>query len=120
MIERIERIARIFRRIAELSITHHLFRSVGRPPVMLTHDVPHGLTTQPISSLCDYLRSERKDSLRRHTCGRDLQEIAGLKRGLYSDLPAVFSHPKCRTQSARQSSLCDNRLSATEEVTQIR
>jgi hypothetical protein len=85
MIERIERIARIFRRIAELSITHHLFRSVGRPPVMLTHDVPHGLTTQPISAVCDYLRSERKDSLRRHTCGRDLQEIAGLKRGLYSD-----------------------------------
>jgi hypothetical protein len=53
MIERMGRIARIFRRIAELSITHHLFRSVGRPPVMLTHDVPHGLTTQPISSLCD-------------------------------------------------------------------
>jgi hypothetical protein len=51
---------------------------------MLTQDVPHGLTTQPLSSLCDYLRSERIDSLCRHTCGRDLQEIAALKRGLYN------------------------------------
>jgi hypothetical protein len=80
----IERIARIIRRIAELSITHHPFKRVGRPPVMQAHGVPHGLTTQPISSLCDYLRSERKDCLCRHTCGRDLQEIPGLKRGQQS------------------------------------
>jgi hypothetical protein len=96
-------IERSLRRIAELSITHHPFRRVGRPPVMQTHDVPHGLTTQPISPLCDYLRSERKDSLCRHTCGRDLQKIPGLKRGQQSvKKKTTAQRQRCRSYHSRE------------------
>jgi hypothetical protein len=81
IIHRINR--RITRRVSELFIIHHPVRPVRRSPVMKTHNVPHDLTTTPIASAsrCNDLRSEQKDSLRWHTCDRDLQEIACLKRG---------------------------------------
>jgi hypothetical protein len=93
---------RISRCISKLFDICRPFRTVRRTSVMQAHDMPHGLATKPIASLCNYLRSERKDGLRWHTCGRDSQEVAGLNHRPKSVIQERQNRRACVVRDRRE------------------